>query len=57
MKRIVMMVFAVVATAASVYAQNIELPAPQKSGGLPINQTLAERHSEREFNMAPLVRI
>ncbi len=44
------MVFAVVATAASVYAQNIELPAPQKSGGLPINQTLRELHSEREFN-------
>ncbi len=50
MKRIFMMMFAVVATAASVYAQDIELPSPQKSGGLPINQTLAERHSEREFN-------
>ncbi len=44
-----MMMLAVIA-AASVYAQNIELPVPQKNGGLPINQTLAERHSEREFN-------
>ena len=50
MKRIVLMMVAVIATVSSVYAQNIMLPSPQKNGGLPINQTLSERHSEREFN-------
>ncbi len=44
------MMLAVVVTAFSVYAQDIKLPSPQKNGGLPINRTLAERHSEREFN-------
>ncbi len=42
--------FAGIAAATSIYAQNIELPSPQKTGGLPINQALAERHSEREFD-------
>ncbi len=50
MKRIIIMIFAAIATATSVYAQDILLPSPQMNGGLPINQTLAERHSEREFN-------
>ncbi len=50
MKRIIMMMLAVVATAVSVYAQNIELPSTQKTGGLPIKHTLAERHSECKFN-------
>lgn len=50
MKKKLIMLFAVIATATSINAQDINLPAPQKDGGLPINQTLAERHSEREFN-------
>ncbi len=50
MNRKILMMFAVIATAISIHAQNIELPSPQKNGGLPINQALAERHSEREFN-------
>ncbi len=50
MNRLIIKVLAVIATVTSAYAQDIEVPAPQKTGGLPINQTLAERHSEREFN-------
>lgn len=50
MKRIIMTVLAVIASATSVFAQDITLPSPQMNGGLPINQTLAGRHSEREFN-------
>lgn len=50
MKRIIMMMLAVIAAVTSIYAQDINLPLPQTNGGLPINQTLAERHSEREFN-------
>lgn len=50
MKSKILMMVAVFATATSVYAQDIVLPSPQMSGGLPINRTLAERHSEREFN-------
>lgn len=31
-------------------AQDIELPQPQKSGGMPLMDALANRHSSREFN-------
>lgn len=33
----------------SVSAQDIELPAPRKSGGMPLAQAMAERRSCREF--------
>lgn len=50
MKRKITLTFAAIAAATSIYAQDIKLPSPHKNGGLPINRTLAERHSEREFN-------
>ena len=31
-------------------AQNIELPTPQKEGGLPLMQALAQRASTRQFD-------
>jgi nitroreductase len=35
-------------------AGSIKLPAANMSGGLPLMQALAQRHSSREFNPAPL---
>lgn len=34
----------------NICAQNIELPKPDTSGGLPVNKALAERHSDRSFD-------
>jgi nitroreductase len=36
--------------AGSVFAQNLELPAPQKSGGMPLLDALAKRTTARAFN-------
>ncbi|MBK9989936.1 MAG: nitroreductase family protein [Verrucomicrobia bacterium] len=35
---------------ATVHAQNIELPAPHKTGGLPLMEALAKRCTSREFD-------
>lgn len=37
-------------TATSLIAQNITLPAPQKTGGMPLMEALAKRSSSREFD-------
>ncbi|MDR0368224.1 MAG: SagB/ThcOx family dehydrogenase [Bacteroidales bacterium] len=34
----------------SCYAQNIELPAPEKTGGKPLMEALSDRQSTREFS-------
>jgi len=49
MKKIVICGFAVV-VAASVYAQNIKLPAPQTSGGKPLMEAIALRQSARSYD-------
>ena len=36
--------------AGTLFAQNIDLPAPQKSGGLPLMDALAKRSTAREFD-------
>ncbi len=52
MKKIITLVVAFVAITVSVDAQNINLPAPETAGGLPVNQALSERKSVREFDSA-----
>ena len=39
---------------ASAFAQNIELPAPQKSGGMPLMEALAKRSTARSFDSREL---
>ncbi|MDR0687306.1 MAG: SagB/ThcOx family dehydrogenase [Prevotellaceae bacterium] len=39
---------------ATVLAQNIQLPAPQKSGGKPLMEALSQRQSAREFDAKAL---
>lgn len=41
-------------TAFAMQSQNISLPTPLTTGGLPVNQALAERRSTREFSSRPL---
>lgn len=50
MKKIIPFAVAFVATFAGIDARNITLPAPATEGGLPVNQTLAERKSVRDFD-------
>jgi SagB-type dehydrogenase family enzyme len=40
--------------AGNVLAQSINLPAPQKSGGMPLMEALAKRSSSREFDSKEL---
>ncbi|MDR3366310.1 MAG: SagB/ThcOx family dehydrogenase [Prevotellaceae bacterium] len=39
---------------ATAFAQNIQLPAPQKSGGKPLMEALSQRKSAREFDAKEL---
>jgi SagB-type dehydrogenase family enzyme len=41
-------------TAGTLFAQNIELPAPQKTGGMPLMEALAKRSTVREFDSKDL---
>lgn len=41
----------------TICAQNIKLPIPDTSGGLPINKALAERHSVRSFDSSKAISI
>jgi nitroreductase len=41
-------------TGATLFAQSIDLPAPQKSGGLPLMDALAKRSTAREFSSREL---
>lgn len=52
MKKSILSALALIAIATSAISQNINLPAPQTTGGLPVNQTLAQRHSTRQFDPA-----
>ena len=53
MKRILPTLFASL-IAGTVLAQSINLPAPQKSGGMPLMDTLAKRSTSREFDSREL---
>ena len=45
---------AALAAPAPALAQMVELPAPQKQGGLSLLESLAKRHVERKFDSRPL---
>ena len=49
MKRIPAFLF-VLLVSVSLHAQDIELPAPQKTGGLPLMEALAKRSTSRAFD-------
>ena len=53
MKRILPALFATL-VASTMFAQSIDLPAPQKSGGLPLMDALAKRSTSREFDSREL---
>jgi hypothetical protein len=53
MKRL-LTIFLVLATAALLSAQDIELPAPHKTGGLPLMEALAKRSTTRAFDTREL---
>jgi SagB-type dehydrogenase family enzyme len=53
MKRMLFLLFAPF-VAATLLAQDIALPAPQKSGGLPLMDALAKRSTAREFGAKEL---
>lgn len=50
------LIYAFVLLSCSVLAQNdlIELPAPEKTGGMPLMDALDQRHSARDFSNASL---
>ena len=43
-----------VTLAASVFAADIQLPDPVRTGGKPLNEALAARQTHRDFSTAPL---
>jgi SagB-type dehydrogenase family enzyme len=49
-----LLVLGCVGAAGAREAEMVTLPAPQKSGGLPLMEALAKRHSNREFAARPL---
>lgn len=51
-KTFILLVIALTSAISNVNAQDISLPAPDKNGGLPVNQSLAERRSVRNFDPA-----
>ncbi len=51
-KTFILLFIALISAMTDVNAQNISLPAPDKNGGLPVNQSLAERRSVRNFDHA-----
>lgn len=53
MKQLLSALFATI-IASAVVAQNIDLPAPQKSGGMPLMDALAKRSTGREFDSRDL---
>ena len=44
----------VAVAAGNLFAQDIELPAPQKAGGMPLMEALAKRSTSREFDTREL---
>ena len=53
MQRVIASLFATL-IASTVLAQDIDLPAPQKSGGMPLMDALAKRSTGREFDSRDL---
>jgi nitroreductase len=53
MKRLFAVIFSLL-LASAVHAQNIELPAPHKTGGLPLMEALAKRSTSRSFDARDL---
>jgi nitroreductase len=53
MKRI-LFVFVAAFIAGSLFAQSIDLPAPQKTGGMPLMEALAKRSTARAFDSKEL---
>ena len=53
MKRTLYLLFAPF-VASTLFAQSIDLPAPQKSGGMPLLDALAKRSTAREFDSKEL---
>jgi nitroreductase len=53
MKRVALCAVALMASATA-FSQNIQLPAPQKSGGKPLMEALAQRQSARAFDAKAL---
>lgn len=53
MKRLLSSLFATL-IASTALAQSIDLPAPQKSGGMPLMDALAKRSTSREFDSRDL---
>jgi nitroreductase len=47
-------IFAAAFIAGSLFAQSIDLPAPQKTGGLPLMEALAKRSTARAFDSKEL---
>jgi nitroreductase len=53
MKKATLFAAALMVSAAA-FAQNVQLPAPQKSGGKPLMEALSQRKSAREFDARAL---
>jgi len=53
MKRSILL-FGLTVLSFSLFAQNIELPAPQKTGGMPLMEALSLRQTTREFSSKEL---
>ena len=47
-------IFAVAFIAGRLFAQSIDLPAPQKTGGMPLMEALAKRSTARAFDSKEL---
>jgi hypothetical protein len=47
-------IFVAAFIAGSLFAQSIDLPAPQKTGGLPLMDALAKRSTARAFDSKEL---
>ena len=52
--KLTLCLFAVSFVAGSLFAQNIDLPAPKKTGGMPLMEALAKRSTSRDFSSKEL---
>lgn len=50
MKRLFLLAIAIIATSTLMNAQNISLPEPNRTGGMPLNDALNARSTHREFS-------
>jgi len=49
MKRMLFAIVVLLAATPSLFSQDIQLPEPDRTGGMPLMEALANRHSTREF--------